>query len=32
MDYQVTDYSKWDFSGQGKNLIGLLNDQEIKIS
>lgn len=30
-NYQLIDYSRWDFSGRGKNLSSLLNDSERKI-
>ena len=31
MDYTPIDYSKWDMSGQGKNILPLLNESEKEI-
>ncbi len=31
MDYKPTDYTNWDFSGQGKNIFHLLSEKEKEI-
>lgn len=31
MKWKPIDWYRWDFSGKGKNLVGLLNDKEMKI-